>query len=148
MPNAKSLRVWDASECALLLIDYQDYVLDIIFAQDRRVIELNVRTLAKMARAFKVPVILSTVGVEMGVGGPTIASLRAALPNVPELDRMSMNAWADPKFVAAVKAIGARRGEDRRRGCARSGLDGVTRPNYAANTHRQPVPIRGEESKS
>ena len=35
MPNAKSLRVWDASECALLLIDYQDYVLDIIFAQDR-----------------------------------------------------------------------------------------------------------------
>jgi nicotinamidase-related amidase len=109
MPNAKSLRVWDASECALLLIDYQDYVLDIIFAQDRRVIELNVRTLAKMAGAFKVPVVLSTVGVEMGVGGPTIASLRAALPNVPEVDRTSMNAWADPKFVAAVKATGRKR---------------------------------------
>jgi isochorismate hydrolase len=72
-PNPKSLRVWDASECALLLIDYQDYVLDIIFAQDRRVIELNVRTLATMAGAFKVPVVLSTVGVEMGVGGPTRA---------------------------------------------------------------------------
>ena len=57
MPEAKSLRVWDASECVLMFIDYQDHVLDVIFAQDRRVIELNVRTLAKMAVAFKVPVI-------------------------------------------------------------------------------------------
>jgi nicotinamidase-related amidase len=56
----KSLRVWDASECVLMFIDYQDHVLDVIFAQDRRVIELNVRTLTKMAVAFKIPVILST----------------------------------------------------------------------------------------
>jgi hypothetical protein len=52
--EAKSLRVWDASECVLMFIDYQDRVLDVIFAQDRRVIELNVRTLAKMAVAFKI----------------------------------------------------------------------------------------------
>jgi nicotinamidase-related amidase len=109
MPEVKSLRVWDASECVLMFIDYQDHVMDLIFAQDRRILELNVRTLAKMAVAFKVPVILSTVGVEMGVNGPTIASLRAVLPNVQDIDRTSMNAWADAKFVAAVKGTGRKR---------------------------------------
>ena len=67
---------------ARVLIDYQDSVLGIVFEQDRRVIALNARTLAKAALAFKMPVILSTVGVEMGVNGPTIPSLRAALPSV------------------------------------------------------------------
>lgn len=109
MPEAKSLRVWDASECVLMFIDYQDHVMDLIFAQDRRIIELNIRTLAKMAVAFKIPVILSTVGVEMGVNGPTIESLRAVLPHVQDIDRSSMNAWGDAKFVAAVKATGRKR---------------------------------------
>jgi nicotinamidase-related amidase len=109
MPEAKSLRVWDASECVLMFIDYQDHVMDLIFAQDRRIIELNIRTLAKMAVAFKIPVILSTVGVEMGVNGPTVESLRAVLPHVQDIDRSSMNAWGDAKFVAAVKATGRQR---------------------------------------
>ena len=102
-------RLWDASECALVLIDYQDSVLGIVFEQDRRVIALNARTLAKAALAFKIPVIPSTVGVEMGVNGPTIPSLRAALANVKEIDRSNMNAWEDPEFVAAVKATGRKR---------------------------------------
>ena len=109
MSETRSLRVWDASECVMLFIDYQDHVMDLIFAQDRRIVELNVRTLAKMAVAFKIPVILSTVGVEMGANGPTIASLRAVLPNIQDIDRSSMNAWADVKFVAAVKATGRKR---------------------------------------
>src|SRR5882672_11002378 len=60
MTQNKSRGVWDASECALLLIDYQEHVLDAIFEQDRRVVELNARTLAKAALDFKIPVILST----------------------------------------------------------------------------------------
>jgi hypothetical protein len=34
--DRKSLRVWDASECVLAFIDYQQHVFDVIFAQDRR----------------------------------------------------------------------------------------------------------------
>jgi len=109
MNKVKSSAVWDRDGCALMFIDYQDHVLDVIFAQDRRVIELNVRTLAKMALAFEIPVILSTVGVEMGANGPTIDSLRAVLPNVQDIDRSTMNAWDDPKFVTAVKATGRKR---------------------------------------
>jgi nicotinamidase-related amidase len=109
MAQSKSRGVWDASECALLLIDYQDHAMDVIFDQDRRVIELNVCTLAKAALDFKIPVVLSTVGVEMGVNRPTIASLGAVLPNIKDIDRSSMNAWEDAKFVAAVKATDRKR---------------------------------------
>jgi nicotinamidase-related amidase len=109
MTENKSHGVWDASECALLLIDHQENVLDLVFEQDQRVIELNARTLARAAVDFKIPVILSTVGVEMGVNGPTIPSLRDVLPNVKDIDRPSMNAWEDAKFLAAVKATGRRR---------------------------------------
>src|SRR5215831_14281096 len=107
--DRKSLRVWDASECVLMFIDYQEHVFDVIFAQDRRIIELNVRTLAKMAVAFNIPVILSTVGVEMGANGPTIDSLRAVLPKIKDIDRSTMNAWDDPRFVDAVKTTGRKR---------------------------------------
>ena len=112
MANAKHRRprgTWDASECALFLIDYQENVLDLVFEQDRRVVELNARTLATAALAFNIPVVLSTVGVEMGVNRPTIASLKAALPDVKDIDRSSMNAWEDAAFVAAVKATGRKR---------------------------------------
>ena len=49
MARNKSRGVLDASQCAPLLIDYQEHVLDAIFEQDRRVFELNVRPLAKAA---------------------------------------------------------------------------------------------------
>jgi nicotinamidase-related amidase len=74
--------IWDASDCALLLIDYQDSVLGQVFEQDRRVVELNASTIAKLAVRFDIPVVLSTIGVEMGVREPTIATLTAALPDV------------------------------------------------------------------
>jgi nicotinamidase-related amidase len=109
MIQNQSRGVWNASECALILSDYQDHIFDTVWQQDRRVIELNVCTLAKMAVAFKIPVILSTVGVESGANGPTIASLQDAVPGVKDIDRSSMNAWDDPKFVAAVKATGRKK---------------------------------------
>ncbi|GAA4745664.1 hydrolase [Sphingomonas daechungensis] len=108
-PHPDPRAVWDASDCALVLIDYQENVLDLIFEQDRRVIELNALSLAKTALAFDIPVVLSTVGVEMKVDGPTIPSLKAALPDVTEIDRSSMNAWDDAAFVQAVKATGRKR---------------------------------------
>jgi nicotinamidase-related amidase len=109
MVKPTSHGVWDAADCALLLIDYQPHVMDVIFEQDRRVIELNVCTLSKVALAFKIPVVLSTVGVEMGANQPTIAALREALPGISDIDRPTMDAWEDSKFRAAVKATGRRR---------------------------------------
>jgi nicotinamidase-related amidase len=72
-------------------------------------IELNVRTLARGARAFGIPVVLSTVGVKMEVNDPTIETLRGELADIREIDRSSMNAWEDTEFRRAVKATGRKR---------------------------------------
>lgn len=109
MTNGESAGVWDGERCALLLMDYQDNTLGNVFEQDRRVIELNVRTLAAAAISLNIPVVLSTVGVGMGLNGPTVPSLKAALPNATAIDRTTTNAWEDSAFLAAVEATGRTR---------------------------------------
>jgi isochorismate hydrolase len=101
--------VWDASDCALLLIDYQDSVLAQIFEQDRRLIEFNASSLARLAVRFGIPVVLSTIGVEMGVREPTIPALTNELPDVAPVDRHTQNAWESREFVETVKATGRTR---------------------------------------
>ena len=107
--NGKSGGVWDSKECAVLLMDYQDNILGMVFEQDRRVVELNARTLAAAALNLNIPVVLSTVGVGMELNGPTVPSLQGALPNVKAIDRTTTNAWEEPAFLAAVKATGRKR---------------------------------------
>ena len=107
--NNRSSGVWDSKECALLLIDYQPGVMSFIGSHNRKLVELNARYLTKAALAFDIPIILSTVGVQMGVNQPTIASLRSEVPNVPEIDRTSMDSWGDRAFVEAVKKTGRKR---------------------------------------
>jgi nicotinamidase-related amidase len=107
--NGKSAGVWDGGQCALLLIDYQDNTLGNVFEQDRRIIELNARTVAAAAVSLGIPVVLSTVGVGMGLNGPTIPSLQAVLPGVTAIDRTTTNAWEEPAFLAAVQATGRTR---------------------------------------
>jgi len=107
--NSKSSGVWDSKECALLLIDYQPGVMSFVRSHDPKLVELNARYLAKAALAFDIPIVLSTVGVQMGANQPTIAALRNELPNIPEIDRSSMDSWADKGFVDAVKKTGRKR---------------------------------------
>jgi nicotinamidase-related amidase len=98
--------IWDFDDCALILIDYQPEMFRATHSASPELIELNVCALARAAVSFNVPVILSTIGVEMGVNKPTIEVLRRELPGVEEIDRSSMNAWEDDNFFKAVKATG------------------------------------------
>ena len=70
MPEFKG--VWTAEDVALVLIDYQKEMFENVKSETGPdEIELNVRFLIQAARAFNIPVILSTVGVQMDVNGPT-----------------------------------------------------------------------------
>lgn len=105
----RSSGVWDSKECALVLIDYQPGVMSYIRSSDPKAVELNARFLTKAALAFDIPIVLSTVGVRQGANQPTIASLRSEIPNLPEIDRSSMDSWGDRGFVEAVEKTGRKR---------------------------------------
>ena len=106
----KDLGVWKAEDCALVLIDYQPAMVEVIRSETNAdVVELHARLLAKTAKAFDMPIILSTVGVGFGFNGPTVPSLLEELDGVEPIDRTSMNAFEDQAFSEAVAATGKKR---------------------------------------
>src|SRR6185295_11100418 len=104
------LGVWTADDCALVLIDYQKEMFEVIRSETSAdLVETHVRLLAKTAKAFDMPIVLSTVGVKYGINGPTLRSILAELEGVEPIDRTSMNAFEDSAFRDAVKKTGRRR---------------------------------------
>src|ERR1700726_2491173 len=103
----KDLGVWTHEDCALVLIDYQKEMFEVIRSEtDAALVELHVRLLAKAARGFGVPIVLSTGGVGFGVNGPPLPSVLSELEGIEPIDRTSMNAFEDEAFRGAVKATG------------------------------------------
>src|ERR1700704_3861530 len=107
---SNSQGVWTNEDCALVLIDYQKEMFEVIRSEtDADLVELNVRLLAKTAKAFDMPIVLSTVGVAYGLNGPTLPSILSELEGIEPIDRSSMNAFEDEAFREAVKATGRKR---------------------------------------
>ena len=106
----KDLGVWTYEDCALVLIDYQPEMFEVIRSEtDADLVELHVRLLAKTAKALDMPILLSTVGVGYGFNGPTLPSILSELDDVEPIDRSSMNAFEDAAFREAVEATGRKR---------------------------------------
>ncbi|UQR62364.1 hydrolase [Bradyrhizobium sp. C-145] len=95
--------------CVLVLIDYQPEQYSSVTSSSREEITLNAIALCKLAQAYGIPVVLSTVAVDMGVNEGTIPEIRAALPGVEEIDRTGVNAWEDEDFRKAVQDTGRRK---------------------------------------
>jgi nicotinamidase-related amidase len=94
----------------LVLIDYQKEMFEVIRPEtDADLVELNVRLLAKAAKGFEMPIVLSTVGVGYGLNGPTQAAILAELDGIEPIDRSSMNAFEDVPFREAVQQTGRKR---------------------------------------
>ena len=106
----RDLGVWTSEDCALVLIDYQAELLEAIRSETNAdLVELHARLLAKTAKAFGVPIVLSTVGVGYGFNGPTYPAILAEFEGIEPIDRTSMNAFEDEAFRAAVEATGRKR---------------------------------------
>jgi nicotinamidase-related amidase len=104
------LGVWKAEDCALVLIDYQKEIFEVIRSETSAdLVEMHVRLLARTAKAYDVPIVLTTVGVGAGFNGPTIPSILAELDGIVPIDRYSMAAFDDEAFSDAVKATGRKR---------------------------------------
>jgi nicotinamidase-related amidase len=108
--ETKDLGVWKAEDCALVLIDYQPAMVEVIRSETNAdMVELHARLLAKTAKAFDIPIVLSTVGVGFGFNGPTVPALLEELDGIEPIDRTSMNAFEDEAFSQAVAATGRKR---------------------------------------
>jgi nicotinamidase-related amidase len=102
-------RLISPENSALLIIDYQPVQVSSIASMARSDLVANIVTVAKMAKLFKVPIVLSTVNVKTGRNQPTISRLAEVLTDITAIDRTSINAWEDREFVEAVKATGRKK---------------------------------------
>jgi len=91
----------------IAFIDYQPEQYAGVHSMPHDELVANVALLGRVATAFELPVVLSTVYVRHGMQG-TNSELRDALPGVPEIDRTTMNSWEDPDFRTAVEKTGRR----------------------------------------
>jgi nicotinamidase-related amidase len=93
---------------ALVVIDYQPNQIKAVTSMDRDLLVRNIVSVARTARTFGLPIVLSTVNVANGQG-PTVPDLKEVLADNGEIDRTSINAWEDVEFRQAVEATGRKK---------------------------------------
>jgi nicotinamidase-related amidase len=91
-------------DSVLVRIDHQPYQFANLHSHEPTMIVNNVIALAKTAKVFGVPTILSTVIEERG--GLLIKGLQDVFPEQKPINRTFINAWEDPKVTNAVKKSG------------------------------------------
>ncbi|QVL31694.1 hydrolase [Telmatocola sphagniphila] len=94
--------------CVLALIDLQPQMLFGVSNFDRQSIINNNVALAKAAKVFGLPVILSTVETK-AFSGNIWPQIQAIFPTQIPIERTSMNSWDDQNFVAEVKKHGRKK---------------------------------------
>ncbi|KQQ24799.1 hydrolase [Methylorubrum extorquens] len=91
-------------DSVLVLIDHQPYQLTNLNSHDPHMVVNNTTALAKSAKVFGVPTILTSVIAERG--GVIFPQVTDVFPGQEVIDRTFINTWEDEKVVDAVKATG------------------------------------------
>ena len=91
-------------DSVLVLIDHQPYQLANLNSHDPQMVVNNTAALAKMAKAFGVPTILTSVVADRG--GLLFKQLTDVFPDQEVIDRTLINTWEDQTVVDAVEATG------------------------------------------
>ena len=96
----------DKDNAAVLLVDHQSGLCNLVQDYTPAEFKNNVLALADLAKYFKLPTILTT-SFEDGPNGPILPELKEAFPDAPFIARPgNINAWDNEDFVKAVKATG------------------------------------------
>lgn len=91
-------------DSVVVLIDHQPYQLANLNSHEPQMVINNTVGLAKAAKAFGVPTILTTVIADRG--GKLFPQIAEVFPGQEIIDRTFINIWQDQKTVDAVKATG------------------------------------------
>lgn len=91
----------------VIFIDHQPQMAFGVTSIDRQLLRSNVIALARSAKLFKVPTVVTAVE-SASFSGYVWPELTHVLPGTP-IERSSMNSWDDKKFVEAVRATGRKK---------------------------------------
>jgi nicotinamidase-related amidase len=94
--------------CAVIFIDHQPQMAFGVASIDRQMLLNNTVALAKAAKVFKVPVVLTTVE-SASFSGNMWPQLLDIFPEQKPIERSTMNSWEDKNFVAAVERTGRKK---------------------------------------
>ncbi|MDH4154581.1 MAG: hydrolase [Nitrospira sp.] len=106
--NGASSKLLTSQNSALILIDHQPQMAFATHSIDTLSLINNVTGLAKAAKIFKVPTILTTVASKT-FSGPLFPAVQAVFPDQKPIDRTTMNSWEDKNFLDAVKKTGRKK---------------------------------------
>ena len=98
-------KLYTPEDSAVVFIDHQPQMTFGVSNIDRATLINNVTLLARVAKEFKVPAILSSVETE-SFSGYIWPQLLDVFPGQEVVERTSMNAWDDAGFRKAVEATG------------------------------------------
>lgn len=91
-------------DSVLVLIDHQPFQLANLHSHEPQLVVNNTTALAKAAKVFGVPTILTSVIADRG--GYIFPQITDVFPGQEVIDRTFINTWEDQKAVDAVKATG------------------------------------------
>ena len=108
--NSKTDNLLTGDNCVVLIIDWQQDLINVVNNIDQKVMMNNVQAMVKTANLFGIPVIETTIGVKMAGSTPTVPSVKSLIdPSVKNIDRVSLNAWQNKALVEAVKKTGRKK---------------------------------------
>ncbi len=93
---------------ALVLIDFQPAMYQGVESHDRLSVFNNVQILAKGAKLFGLPTVISTVAKD-SFSGPFMPEVTDLFPGHDIIDRTSINSWVDENFRKAIAATGRKK---------------------------------------
>lgn len=109
MSTNPKLELLTPSNCTVILIDHQPQMLfGVASGIDRQLLKNNVVGLAKAAKLFNVPTVLTSVETE-SFSGYIWPEVLDVFPGQRIFERTSMNSWDDDALKAEVKRIGRKK---------------------------------------
>jgi len=98
-------KLYTAQDSAIVFIDHQPQMLFGVASMDRASLINNVTLIAKVAKEFNVPAVLTAVETE-SFSGYVWPQLLDVFPGQPVIERSSMNSWDSMEFRKAIEATG------------------------------------------
>ncbi len=91
--------------CTVILMDYQSRYASTIGSAHSDAVVHNAINLAKIARTFNIPTVLTTIG-ESSLGGPVFPEIQEIFPDQNPIDRITLSPFEDTRFLTAMEKIG------------------------------------------